>query len=75
VTQIVWLQAALEDLRGIHGYIARDNPAAARRVIGSVRDQVKALQAHPSMGRPGRIAGTRTGHRSLSRPIGKRQAR
>jgi addiction module RelE/StbE family toxin len=59
VTQIVWLLAALEDLRGIHGYIARDNPAAARRVIGAVRDQVKVLQAHPSMGRPGRIEGTR----------------
>lgn len=27
MTRIAWLQAALEDLRSIHDYIARDNPA------------------------------------------------
>lgn len=57
--RVAWLQAALDDLRGIHDYIARDNSAAARRVIRAVRDDVKVLQAHPALGRPGRIEGTR----------------
>lgn len=59
MTRIAWLQAALEDLRGIHDYIARDNPAAARRVVGTIRDDVKILRDHPAIGRPGRIDGTR----------------
>lgn len=59
MSRIAWLQAALDDLRDIHDYIARDNPAAARRVIATVRDEVKLLQQHPAVGRPGRIEGTR----------------
>ncbi|MDP1606879.1 MAG: type II toxin-antitoxin system RelE/ParE family toxin [Rhodocyclaceae bacterium] len=59
MSHIAWLQAALNDLRDIHDYIARDNPAAARRVVKTVRDDVKTLRDHPAMGRPGRIAGTR----------------
>ncbi len=59
MTRIAWLQTALDDLRGIHDYIARDNPDAARRVIKAVRDGVKVLQDHPAIGRPGRIEGTR----------------
>jgi len=47
--RIVWLQAALDDLRDIHDYIARDNPAAARRIIATVRDDVKLLQQHPAV--------------------------
>lgn len=57
--RITWLQAALEDLRSIHDYIARDNPVAARRVVGCIRDNVKLLRDHPAIGRSGRIAGTR----------------
>lgn len=59
MTRIAWLQAALEDLRSIHDYIARDNPAAARRVVKTIRDDVKFLRDHPAMGRRGRIEGTR----------------
>jgi addiction module RelE/StbE family toxin len=59
MTRIAWLQAALEDLRGIHDYIARDNPKAARRVVKVIRGDVKILCDHPAIGRPGRIEGTR----------------
>jgi toxin ParE1/3/4 len=59
MTHVAWLQAALDDLRGIHDYIACDNPAAARRVVKVVRDDVKILHDHPAIGRPGRIDGTR----------------
>ncbi len=59
MTHVAWLQAALNDLRSIHDYIACDNPAAARRVVKAVRDDVKILGDHPAIGRPGRIEGTR----------------
>ncbi len=59
MTRVAWLQAALDDLRAIHDYIARDNPPAARRVIKFIRADVNLLHDHPSMGRPGRIEGTR----------------
>lgn len=57
--RVAWLRAALDDLRGIHDYIARDNPAAARRVVGAVREATEVLRTHPGFGRPGRIEGTR----------------
>ncbi len=59
MTAVFWLREALADLRGIHGYIARDNPAAARRVVKTIRDDVKVLEQHPMFGRSGRIEGTR----------------
>lgn len=57
--RVAWLQAALNDLRDIHDYIARDNPAAARRVLKSIRDSIRLLHDHSAIGRPGRIEGTR----------------
>jgi toxin ParE1/3/4 len=59
MTKVSWLNEALADLRGIKDYIARDNPAAARRVVKAIRDGVGILKDHPGVGRPGRLAGTR----------------
>lgn len=59
MTAVFWLKEALADLRGIHDYIARDNPAAARRVIKKIRDGVDILKEHPGIGRAGRLEGTR----------------
>lgn len=42
-----WLTQALADLRGIHDYIAKDNPAAARRVVGEIRRDVDILASEP----------------------------
>ncbi|MDP1634170.1 MAG: type II toxin-antitoxin system RelE/ParE family toxin [Gallionellaceae bacterium] len=59
MTAVFWLKEALADLRGIHAYIARDNPAAAGRVIKNIRESVDILKEHPGIGRAGRLEGTR----------------
>ncbi len=59
MTTVFWLKEALADLRGIHAYIARDNPAAARRVIKTIRAGADILKEHPGIGRTGRLEGTR----------------
>mgnify|MGYP001178242088 FL=1 len=59
MTKISWLAEALDDLRGIRNYIARDNPAAAQRVVKAIKDEVEILVKHPGTGRPGRLPSTR----------------
>ena len=54
-----WLQEALDDLRAIKAYIAEENPDAARRVVACIRSEVGILLNQPTMGRAGRISGTR----------------
>lgn len=54
-----WHRQALEDLRGIYDYIARNSPAAARRVVATIREQADILREYPAIGRPGRLEGTR----------------
>jgi toxin ParE1/3/4 len=54
-----WAAPALWHLEEIGDYIARDNRAAADRVISAILDQVELLTTHPHIGRPGRIAETR----------------
>lgn len=48
-----------DDLVEIHDYIAAENPAAARRVIGTIRDQIRILVDHPLLGRRGQLPDTR----------------
>jgi toxin ParE1/3/4 len=40
-------------------YIGRDNPAAAARVEIAIKKAIEQLNRFPSLGRPGRIPGTR----------------
>lgn len=55
-----WTRLAERDLDEIAAYIGQDNPAAAARVILELIDQVESLlPAHPAIGRPGRVVGTR----------------
>ena len=54
-----WTAPALRDLDEIGDYVARDNPAAAERVVTLVLDLVETLTTHPHIGRPGRAPGTR----------------
>lgn len=56
---IVWLDEAERDLDGIADYIARDDPAAALRLIRTIREATRVLSEHPGIGRAGRVAGTR----------------
>jgi len=54
-----WLEAAIADLRAIKAYIAEENPEAAQRVIAQIRSETGLLTSQSSIGREGRIAGTR----------------
>lgn len=57
--EIRWLKRALESLDAEGAFIARDNPAAAARVVDAIAHAVELLAEHPALGRPGRVAGTR----------------
>lgn len=55
-----WTKRAERDLDEIAEYIGQDSPAAAARVVLELIDQVESLlPAHPVIGRPGRVLGTR----------------
>jgi toxin ParE1/3/4 len=57
--RIRWTRPALADLEAIGDFIARDNPAAARRIVVGLVASVDALRDYPNLGRPGRLTGTR----------------
>lgn len=54
---VSWSRDALDDLRQQIGFIALDNPAAARRVADRIRDAGEALGEFAT-GRAGRVTGT-----------------
>lgn len=56
---IVWSPRALQHLARLRAYIARDNPDAAARTAVTLLAAVERLAELPSLGRPGRVAGTR----------------
>lgn len=56
---IRWLKKALANLEIEADYIARDNPAAAGRMVERILEAVELLRKNPAMGRAGRVAGTR----------------
>ena len=58
--RLLWTERARDHLAALHGYIAREDPAAADRVFTRVLDLTETvLVVHPRGGRPGRVAGTR----------------
>ena len=57
--QVRWLTTALRNLDDEAGYIARENPAAARALVQRISQAVELLIENPALGRPGRIHGTR----------------
>jgi addiction module RelE/StbE family toxin len=57
--KIKWSNLALEDLENLHGYIAAENPRAARVVLSKIRNIINSLKSHPKLGRLGRVKGTR----------------
>ncbi len=54
-----WTRPALRDLSDIHAHIAEHNPAAALKVARIIHVQAEGLTAHPMIGHPGRVDGTR----------------
>jgi toxin ParE1/3/4 len=57
--KVRWTTLALHDLEAIGDYIARDNAAAAERLVSRIFAQVDVLASHGHIGRPGRVPGTR----------------
>lgn len=57
--QIKWVESGLENFEKIVEYIAEEDDAAARRIAKKVREASKQLAKQPSMGRAGRVPGTR----------------
>ena len=52
--RIEWTDHALTDLLAVYEYIAADNEAVARRVIGEIRKTVDRLGIFPALGRRSR---------------------
>jgi toxin ParE1/3/4 len=57
--KIVWSEPARQDLRQIFEFIANENPNAARRLLGEIKEKAIILIDNPQIGRPGRVEGTR----------------
>ena len=57
--RIVWQDEAEGDLDRTAGYILKDDPAAALRLICTIRQATRFLCEHPNIGRTGRVEGTR----------------
>jgi toxin ParE1/3/4 len=56
---IKWTQKALASVDEIAGFIAKDNPTRATSFVLELQAAVTKLQAHPGMGRAGRVPVTR----------------
>ena len=57
--KLVWTRPAREDRKAIREYIAADNPSAALDLDELLSEKATRLVDHPSLGRPGRLQGTR----------------
>jgi len=51
LARVRWSQPALEDLRAIHDFIARDSPSAAGTVMQRLLDDTERLALFPASGR------------------------
>jgi toxin ParE1/3/4 len=57
--RVRWLRKALANLDEEAEYIAKDNPAAAGRLVLRILAEAELLRDNPAMGRAGRVPGTR----------------
>ena len=57
--KLSWTRQAIGDLTEAREFIARDDPAAARRVADRLVAAAASLLRSPEIGRAGRIEGTR----------------
>lgn len=59
IVQVRWLNSALRNLREEAEYIALEDPQAAARVVMLLEKSAAVLSENPSLGRAGRVPGTR----------------
>lgn len=57
--RVRWLRRALRNLDQEAAYIAQDSPRSAAEFVTHLRASASMLADHPSLGRPGRVPGTR----------------
>jgi toxin ParE1/3/4 len=57
--KIVWSRRAVRHLLSLREFIARDSEQNAALVAERILSSVHLLRAHPELGRPGRVSGTR----------------
>jgi toxin ParE1/3/4 len=55
----LWKPAAIADRKNITTYIAQDNPRAAIEMGDMLIQKAAQLDQHPTLGRVGRVKGTR----------------
>jgi plasmid stabilization system protein ParE len=49
---IVWLDSAVNDVVRLKGFIAKDNPNAAKQAADAIKENVQRLIELPSLGKP-----------------------
>lgn len=57
--KVIWTPQAVHDRSDVWDHIAADSPLAAARMDSLFSAAADRLAAHPKLGRPGKIAGTR----------------
>ena len=57
--KVEWTPLAISHLQNTYSYIAGDNAAAAEKIVEQILGAAERLASYPSMGRRGRIEGTR----------------
>jgi toxin ParE1/3/4 len=57
--QIRWTDCAVDDMESVISFIREDNPQAAKTVVFKIVNSIAMLAQYPSLGRPGRLEGTR----------------
>lgn len=65
---ILWSGPALEDLRRIRTWVARDSPASARRLASRIREGIENLTDFPMAGRVVPEIGIKTYREIIVRP-------
>lgn len=50
--RVIWTPPALRDVERLHAFLAPKSRDTARRAVRAIRQGVKALAAHPEIGRP-----------------------
>ena len=56
---VKWTKTAFANLGLIADYIAQDNPTRATKFVQELREKANMLREFPTIGRPGRVMGTR----------------
>lgn len=57
--RVVWSRRAVTHLVSLRNYIAKDSEQNAAAVSSRILESIDLLSSQPSMGRPGRLPGTR----------------